>query len=666
MPIDFAAIVATFGPQLADQTHPLPVLFDRLGDAVKTLVERSERAERATRAYPIFRYRDGALAVHVDLLGAAPLAAAGPPLGFVSGLEAGGRRFLAGLGWTGTAVRQELALPRLLGVAAAAVGAVVASIDRFRRPGPSMFDDRARRLSDVFGLLVLGYNSLLGSDARSQLLGAARGAAGLYETVERLSPPGAPSAPTGRAAVDLLVERADRLGEGLLAAVVLLPVLGETLAALLHDGALVAKRLILTELARLEAEVHGLRRAAIEGLVDAIGLGQLAQDWLVAARTVVLVDLAVATVVLPSLARSFLDGLSAFAHGVVAWGTWLADLAEKLRAAIDAIMSFDLVGAVLRLALPGWLVSRLPVPRVTVDDLVSFLLGTGAAGVKRSLEVFFDGALRLINAADHLPGVDLNDFYWRVDALAKAFDIVLTRTPLPPPDPAPPPLAGFPDVYDAFLGGGRDASLVASVDAFGLEARGGLRSALGGAATMLDRLGTTFAAGADQAATLGSAAVLRELASDSAAFAERVFGPEADRLRAAAGGPDGLAVAFEQAVANGGFALVGGAIPVYVDEMRQFWETRRPPERLPTSPHILARHGRLGGVRVPRLTVRAAGRTPDAALASLVAARLHDAVDEAYAGGRRQFDRLAGRPERRLRPTGRRPAPARTGGRGGS
>ena len=180
---------------------------------------------------------------------------------------------------------------------------------------------------------------------------------------------------------------------------------------------------------------------------------------------------------------------------------------EKIRSVVDAFMKIDLVGLVLRALLPDWLVKRLPVPHITIDQLVSFLLGLGEAWVKGALDVFFDGALRLINTIDHLPWVDVSNFYWRVDALAKAFDIVLTPTPPPPPDVMPTtPLAGFPDVYDAFFGGGRDGALVASIDALGVEVRGGLRSALAGSATMFADLGTTFAAEADRAASMGSVA----------------------------------------------------------------------------------------------------------------------------------------------------------------
>jgi hypothetical protein len=671
VPIDFTGIAARFGDQLAEQTHSWPFLFDRFEDAIKKLVEQSEKAERATRGYPIFRYRDGALAVHVDPLGAELLSTGSAQLGFVDGLQAGGRRFLDELGATRTAVQQELALPRTLAVARDAVDAVLASIDRFRRPDASMFDDRARRFSDVFGMLVLAYNSLLGPDSRAQLIGAAKGAGNLYREYLELVPP---SPATGRSTIDYLVDTFEGIGEQLLAAVVLLPILGETLAVLLNDGALAAKRAILTALMQVEADVHVLRSAAIDDLLRGIGLGQLAADWLFAARLVVLHDIEVIAVALPSFLQSLLAGVRAFAEGLNAWGRWLAGLMTPLRIIVLVVMQFDLVGWVLNKFLdflPARIVKHLPHPSITIDELVTYLLGEGAGWVKSATDHFFDVALRAINVLDHIPGLDFEKTYWRVDALSKVFGTVLTRTPPPPPDVMPKlPLAGFPNVYDAMFGGGREAALVSSLDAFGVEARGGIRSALGATSTMFDRLGTTFAAEADRAVGAGLFGRVGELAGDSAAFAERVFGPEADRLRAEAESrqPDPLAAGFEQAVTSGGFALVGGAIPAYVEEMRRFWATKRPPLSPPTSPHILARHGRLGGVRVPRITVRAGGRVADRQLAALVAARFHDEVGVAYVGGRREFERLGGAPLRRppALPRGRRPVTTHPGAGNGS
>src|SRR5918995_6881715 len=168
MPIDFAAIADQFRDPLVAQTRPLAPVFERLAEAVKKLSEQADAAERATRAYPVLRYRDGALCVRVDPAGE-PLLSTPEPLGFVRGLQAGGQEFLAGIGWTRTAVEQELALPRILGVGSSALEVVIASIDRFAVPTPEMFDPRTKRVSDVLGLLVLAYNSLLGREERDQL-----------------------------------------------------------------------------------------------------------------------------------------------------------------------------------------------------------------------------------------------------------------------------------------------------------------------------------------------------------------------------------------------------------------------------------------------------------------------------------------------------------------
>src|SRR6266540_1213618 len=600
--------------------RPLEPLFERLEEAVKKIAEDAEKAERATRAYPILRYYGDALTVRVVPLEGIALLDSAPPLGFVQGLQTGGREFLAGIGWTRTAITQELALPRIAGVTADALQAIVDSIDRFATPTPGMFDPRERRLSDLFGQLVLAYNSLLGPEARKQLVGVARGAAGMMTLYE--------------------------LALTFLDLVLLLPVLGDVLAVLLHDGSLAAKRKILTELSRVEADVVGMRTAAMEGLIAGASLGGLAQAWLGAARAVILADLVILTTAAPALLDGLLTGLRRFAEGVTAWGKWVTDLVETIRALYVAIMGFDLFGFALRQVLPSWIVSRLPgIPEVTVDDIVGLLIGEATSKVRGALNTFFDAALLVLWV---LPG----DYYYnKVKDIAKVVNIVLTPTAFTlPPDVMPKgPLAPFPDIGEAFFGGGRGAALVSTIDRFGAELGGSVTASLGGAETMLADLGTTFADAADRAVVLGSPVQMRAFALDAAEMSERVFGPEADRVReqAASRRPDLLAEAFETAVTSGGFALVGAAIPAYVGEMRRFWEQKRPPLERPTSPHILARHGRLGAVRIPRMTVRAPGRTPDRALATVVAERFHSAVDDAYLQGRREFERLGGPPLRR-------------------
>ena len=253
MPIDFAAVAARFSEQLAEQTHPLPFLFDRLEDAVKKLVEQSEKAERATRAYPIFRYRDGALAVHVDPLGAELLPSASAPLGFVAGLQAGGRRFLAELGWTRTAVRA--------GARAAADARRRRRRGRSRRrvdrPLPrgrsaAMFDDRA----------AAAVGRLRPARARLQQPARRRGAGAAASASRRarracsaprstLGPPSAPPAARGARQERRRRHRrrrSTRSASSCSRRSSCCRSSARRSRSLVHDGALAAKRLILTEL----------------------------------------------------------------------------------------------------------------------------------------------------------------------------------------------------------------------------------------------------------------------------------------------------------------------------------------------------------------------------------------------------------------------------------
>ena len=253
-------------------------VFERLAASVRRLAEQGGRRRAgATCLYPVLRYHGNALSVRVETLGAPLLLTAPPPLGFVDSLRSGGREFLAGIGWIRTAVEQEIALPRLLGVGLQALETVLASLERFERPSPGMFNRRERRLSDVFGLLALTYRSLLGGEARAQLVGVA-GSAGramiFYRIYKQLLPD--PPKYASMSAVDQWVVTFEGKARDFLDYVLLLPILGELLAVLLHDAALEAKRFVLTKLSELEAKVHALRATAIDGFLRALDLGTVA------------------------------------------------------------------------------------------------------------------------------------------------------------------------------------------------------------------------------------------------------------------------------------------------------------------------------------------------------------------------------------------------------
>ena len=337
-------------------------------------------------------------------------------------------------------------------------------------------------------------------------------------------------------------------------------------------------------------------------------------------------------------------------------------------------MSFDLVGLrAARSLLPDWLVKRLPVPQITIDELVSFLLGMGEAWVKGALDIFFDGALRLINVIDHLPGVDLENFYWRVDALGEG---VRHR-----------PHA------DAAAAAGRDADDAArrlpgrlrrvlrrrprrprssrAIDAFGVEVRGGIRTALGGAATMFDDLGTTFAAEADRAASMGSVApharARRRLrpSCPSASSAPRPTGCGPTRRH---GSRTRSRPRSSRPSTSGGFALVGGAIPAYVGEMRRFWATKRPPVPIadlaahPGPPRPARRRPRAAHDRARERPRRPTGSSPRSSRRGCTTRSARRTSAAAASSSASAARRCAGR----ARPPGRRPVTSRPGAGSGS
>ncbi|WP_068924260.1 hypothetical protein [Planobispora rosea] len=642
MPIDFAAVATRYDPLLTAQTRAMIPVLLRLAETVRRLAVLSERAGTATRAYPVLRYEAGAVAVH---LAGGPLDATGPLPGPPSADP---------LAQIPAMVAQERVIPGAVALLLEVVAPVADSLDRFADASPAVFGDR--RLADVFGLANLAFAVLL--EDRERLRGLKLQLGALLEFRSRpASVPGAPEAPGPPASSassappggpDALAVTLESAAMSVFDLLLLLPVAGRVLDAAAREAAAYGRRLVLLRLGEVERAVTGLRVAVLEGFIAGAGLLTLARQWLHAARAVAGLDVLILRFALPWWLGRLLDGVTAFAGSLTQWGRWVTELVEAVRATVDAVMGFDLGKAVfgpmtegLR-AVPG-LGGRVPdPPSLTVDELIGIVTGQAATGVRDRVVGFLlavRGVLWLVRATDRAA---------KVGALAELLGIVLTPTRFTlPPDvlPAGPP-AGFPDVYTAFFGGGRREDLLAAVDRLGTEARAGVRGVLTAGSALVSELGRTASAPVELA---GDPAALRRAAERAAGFAEQVFGAEADRAAEASARSRAL-TPFERWQVSGGFALAGAAVDVYIGEMRRFWgpgrEVRRggAPVAHPTSPHILARHGRLGAVRLPRLTVRAAGRVPDEALAAEVSARFRENVAAAYLSGLREFRRLGGHP----------------------
>jgi hypothetical protein len=201
-----------------------------------------------------------------------------------------------------------------------------------------------------------------------------------------------------------------------------------------------------------------------------------------------------------------------------------------------------------------------------------------------------------------------------------------------PPTPTPPKVTPLPNLVDRFFGGSITAwtNMIGRIrDAIQGAVDDILSGTIGGLTAASDR----FAKLRDEAANLDLTERFADVVSTSESRTRQLMAPHTRWIAAHAGptGLEGIAGAFEDVLAHGGFDVVGAAIPAYIGSLRDLWE----PEVAaggapPTSPHIVARHARLALVHMPRLTVRAIGRALDETLRTDIAARAQAAVADAY------------------------------------
>ncbi len=229
-----------------------------------------------------------------------------------------------------------------------------------------------------------------------------------------------------------------------------------------------------------------------------------------------------------------------------------------------------------------------------------------------------------------VPGGRARSYREKLAALRVIVGVTLAPTPFTlPPDVLPSgPLGTFPNVYDAFFGAGRRADLLEAVRRLGVQTRASVVDTLTAGADLALGLAQMSAAEGERQAQFGAGLAIAGHERQTRQIAGDLLGPLRAEVAARAPGRDELAGAFEQAVA-------------FVGEMRRFWAARADAVPRPTSAHILARHGRLGMVRTPPLTVHAEGHPPDTELADLVATRFHTVVAQAYRDGRARLATLA-------------------------
>ncbi|MGE3621650.1 MAG: hypothetical protein AB7L84_14425, partial [Acidimicrobiia bacterium] len=619
MPIDFAAVATLFSGQLAAQAAPMRRTFTDLARTLRALQRQIDQAERASRVLPLVNFRDGALAVRVARA-TAPGAQAPP--GVVDDAGRGATAFVQGIGWVATAVHQELLLPNLGAVAAEVAGRIETATDRVLALQPSLFDI-GRRDHTMFELPALG---ALGLQVASE--------AGVLKpgSVSTAPPsPGGPPATGTPGALPLpnLDEVADLLA-GVTSALVLgLPAMTTFVAGRVTILSLAARIAVVDRLTEAEVALLGLRNRVSEAVMEAAGPAAIAERWFGHIDAVVRVDLVVITTWLPIAAGEYLQGVRVVVDSINDSTRTVVDVLDVVIGIIESITSINLLAPVN----PVLATAGLPPVSLTIGDLID--AATTAIARQRALDAAT--ALEALAVASW-PFSQRDHRIWhglaQMFAILAAHDIhTISQAPIPATITAFPDLVSrlFPPAFDAAVAG---------------WARGtadGVRIAVAGAisetAGLAGSLDTAVRSVADEARRgLGGLEPATAMVA-AARFADAALGDEERRQRreAAARAEGADADPFLHLFATAGFQVVGGLVPAYVDGLQRFLR-RRALRPTPTSPHILARHGRLVGVRTARITLRAEGQATGAATATATATRLREAVGDLYLTGRRRLD----------------------------
>lgn len=623
MPIDFASIAQTFQLPYQRDVSSIKDSFERLGDWLSQRLERYTALEQSTRMFPLVLFRGDALSAWIDSSQHESLTAALPPAdAWRRALSDAAQALLRGLRAIPRAVEEALLIPRLLSTIDDLLRIVVASLERFSEPRAAMFDPRARRASDIFGELGLFFRAFGTSLGQVQQVTAIAG---------ELMRPGASTAPTtpDRDLPAVLAE----VGRGLTGGVLATLRLSQLLEVIMQSGGLAFRIQMLATLRRFESRIQLMRR----NVLDIVYVGLQAH-----ARRGVAVVSALNVFVMDNL--RYYAKLGQVLGSGVAFGVrnyllelseylrWWTDLIERVRSGIQSVLDFDLMPFLARtLGIPPFIIDLLPLPKVTVDDLLSIATGFGTVAIGATLNQWLLGVERILHAGNLVvsdePGV--LPLYKRVRALRYALNTVLTRpAPLPAEARLPStPLASAPNVYAAFFGAGLP---FADVRANLTQDLGGI---FGAGSYALQRLSGAFESAAARAASLGRVDQYEAITANAISQSSAIFGAQELELRPRTA--DQLGGAFEQWIAHGGFELVGDGLAVYTSEMQRYWQEHG--AEPPTSPHILDRRRPLGRVQMPRLVIRAAGRQVDAALISDIAAQFQSAVRDAFSRGSAQY-----------------------------
>jgi hypothetical protein len=649
-------------------------------------VKEAEELDRLTTRFPVFRFYNQAVTATVTRLQFGALLTEPVP-GIGAHMERALARWDVGRR-TRAAVRETQLLPELLRVFEEISGAVLASIDRFRRPTAAMFDPTRRRLQDIPGLAVLAFRAVATSgdqivraatnvrDAfapREAEGGGSRGAMGRGTGVV---------ASEGAAASVLPFHHAlDNILRFAIAGLLVIPALARLIGTIGADLLLHVRYLVLGIFRGIERQAFDFRRRILEVFV--YNLDAYARQGLVFVLTAK--EMAVSYIqfyaqVGIEYLRGMVAGVGVFAAQMEDFWVGLTTVIGKVVRFGNAVVSID-VGPVLHRGFEaiedaietidshlyeiGESPEEYDAPdefRVTIEELVMDR-GAGsranreltrAVGLLRDAWVGADPIGAAINAGVihrltgyHIPNLIGALLMLTRDAAGGPFGSVgalrLPRAGAPTQPTLTFDASTVPDLTARIITPLRDG-VTRAVHRGVTGVAVAIEGVVVAAVDTLDSTAVAFDVAAERASHMGSLRILGRLTSNTDALMDSLFGDQ--EVESSETGLEPVAGAYAQWLIQGGFDMVGAAAAGFIGMVLDEWlvhlqeNTDTPVEITATSPRRLLERARLGRVHTPRITVVARGEHMSRGLAARIADGFQQAVQEAYSSGQGRFDAL--------------------------
>lgn len=624
-------------------------------------VDATEKAELATRAFPVFRFSNDSITARVSRTQFGALLDA-PVTSFGQHVVQAADEWNFVREWNESAASAML-LPELIRTLGEIVAGVHGSVGRFLHPNRGMFDLDRLDASDLAGLAALTFRTL-GHDRRA-LMDRARAVHGAISPTgpgpEEADAAAAPSPPL-LVGLDNMSRALDEYTREVVAGLLLIPALGNLVPRMAADIRLAFSHWFIDLAEGIETGVYDLRRDVLSvfavDLPDALAA---AFGILDAIRTFALDNIRFGTLVGIEVLQGAFGGLTTFGGQLRGMWDGLVVLINALTQTGQAIVDLD-IGAPIHHALEAIdsAINNLnPLLRADPYDAPAefpvtvgeFVLGQGAgARAQRELQA---GVAGLRRAWSNLAAEDLHE--WLIEGVTGysppkmigAIGALVDALGHPQHVPGAVPTLVFDGSDMDDIGARIVEPLRRGAEGILTRLENDASMAIQGVGNSAHGALTTTAAAFDSAAAratrAGSLRLIEGIAGDTDHFMRAVLGdqqPSADDDRF-----DALAGQYAAWLVQGGFDVIGAAMAGYVGTMLDVWEADlaanadTPFDVTEASPRKLLERARLGRVHATRLRIGVRADELGRPLAARIADTFQTSVTDAYRAGQDRLGR---------------------------